>query len=62
VTVSIPLFVLVGALVYVAWRYAGLRLWQLLACVILGVLLAAMSAGPEITNAINSFVHWLTKP
>lgn len=61
-TVSIPVFVIVGAVVYVAWRYMGLRLWQLLACVVLGILLAATSAGPHITDVLNSFVHWLTKP
>lgn len=61
-TVSIQLWILVGAVVYVAWRYMGLRIWQLLACVAFGVLLAATSAGPEINNFLNGLVHWLTKP
>jgi hypothetical protein len=62
VAVSIPLWSIVGAVVYIAWRYMGLRAWQLLACVVLGVLLAATSAGPEINNTLNGFVHWLSKP
>jgi hypothetical protein len=61
-TVSIPLFVIVAAVVYVAWRYMGLRVWQLLACIVLGVLLAATSAGPEINNVLSGLVQWLSKP
>jgi hypothetical protein len=59
-TVSIPLFAIVGVLVYVAWRYMGLRMWQLLACVALGVLLAATSAGPEIVSFLNGLARWLS--
>lgn len=61
-TASIHLWVLVGVVVFIAWRYMGLRVWQLLACVALGVLLAATSAGPEINNALSGLVHWLSKP
>lgn len=61
VNVSVPLFVLVGILVYVAWRYMGLRLWHLFACILLGVLLAATSFGPEITRILDGLFHWLTK-
>jgi hypothetical protein len=61
-TVSIPLFVIVGAVVYIAWRYMGLRLWHLLVCIALGVLLAATSAGPQINNVLTGLVHWLSKP
>jgi len=60
-TISIPLFLIVGAIVYIAWRYIGLRAWQLLACVVLGVLLAATSAGPHINNVLSALTHWLTK-
>jgi len=61
-TISIPLWVIVGVVVYIAWRYMGLRIWQLLACVAFGVLLAATSAGPEINHFLSGLVHWLTKP
>ena len=49
-TVTIPLVVLVAALAWVAWRFMGLRMWQLILCLLLGFLLAATSAAPEINN------------
>jgi len=62
VTISIPLVVIVGIVVYVAWRYMGLRVWQAVVCLLFGFLLAATSAAPEIHSLITGFVHWLTKP
>jgi len=56
--VSLPLWLLIGALVYLAWRHLGLKAWHLLACVALGVLLAATPAGPVITNALSEIVRW----
>lgn len=61
-TVSIPLVALVGALVYIAWRYMGLRVWQIIVCLIFGFLLAATTAAPQIQNLITDIVQWLTKP
>jgi hypothetical protein len=61
-SVSIPLIVLVGAGVYVAWRFMGLRVWQAILCLIFGFLLSATTAGPEIHNFITGFAHWLTRP
>jgi len=57
----VPLWALVAALVYFSWRYTGLKIWQLLACVALGVLLAATSAGPEINNILSGFARWITR-
>jgi hypothetical protein len=62
VRVSIPLVAIAGVLVYIAWRFLGLRVWQAIACLIFGFLLAATSAAPEIHNLITGFVHWLAKP
>jgi hypothetical protein len=61
-SVSIPLIVLVGAGVYVAWRFMGLRVWQAILCLTFGLLLSATTAGPEIHNFITGFTHWLTRP
>ena len=61
-TISIPLVVIVGVVVYVAWRYMGLRAWQAVICLIFGFLLAATSAAPGLRNLITGFVHWVTKP
>jgi hypothetical protein len=59
-TVTIPLVVLVAALALVAWRYMGLRMWQLILCLLLGFLLAATSAAPEINNLVTGIVHAIT--
>lgn len=61
-TVSIPLVVLVGAVVYLAWRYMGLRVWQAVVCLVFGFLLAATTAAPEIHNVITGIVQWFSKP
>ena len=59
-TVTIPLVVLVAALAWVAWRFMGLRMWQLILCLLLGFLLAATSAAPEIHNVVTGIVRSLT--
>jgi hypothetical protein len=56
-TVSIPLFVVMGIVAYVCYRYMGLRLWHLLVCLLLGFLLAATSAAPEIQSILNTLLH-----
>jgi hypothetical protein len=60
-TVSIPLVLIAGALVYLAWRYMGLRIWQAIVCLLFGFLLAATAAGPETPSLITGFIQWLTK-
>jgi hypothetical protein len=59
-TVTIPLVVLVAALAFVAWRFMGLRMWQLILCLLLGFLLAATSFAPEINNLVIGIVHAIT--
>ena len=58
-TVSIPLIALVAALVYVAYRYWGLRVWHALIAALLGFLLAATSAAPQIRSVLAGIVAWL---
>ena len=60
-TVSIPLVAILGVVVYIAWRYVGLRVWQAVACLLFGFLLAATAAAPEISKLITGLVRWLTK-
>jgi hypothetical protein len=59
-TVTIPLVVLVAVVALIAWRFMGLRMWQLIVCLLLGFLLAATSAAPEINQAVTGVVHSLT--
>jgi hypothetical protein len=61
-TVSIPLVLIAGVVVFIAWRHMGLKIWQAIVCLLFGFLLAATTAGPEIHNLITGLVQWLTKP
>lgn len=58
-TVTIPLVLAIGVVVYVCYRYLGLRIWHLLACLLLGFLLAATSAAPQIRSVLAAIVAWL---
>jgi hypothetical protein len=53
-TVTIPLVFIMIAVAYVCYRYMGLRFWHLLVCILLGFLLAATSAAPEIQGLLNA--------
>jgi NhaP-type Na+/H+ or K+/H+ antiporter len=59
-TVTIPLVVLVAVTAFIAWRFMGLRVWQLILCLLLGFLLAATSAALEINQIVVGVVHALT--
>jgi hypothetical protein len=60
VVVSIPLVAILGAFVYLAWRYMGLRVWQAVLCLLFGFLLAATTAAPSIHDAVTTVVRWLS--
>ena len=57
-TVSIPLVALAAILVYVAYRYMGLRAWRALLAAVLGFLLAATSAAPQIRSVLTGIAAW----
>ena len=58
-TVSVPLVLVVGLGVFVAYRYMGLRAWQAVLCLLAGFLLATTTAAPEIRTAITAVMRWL---
>ncbi len=58
-TVSIPLIALVAVVIYVAYRYLGLRVWHAVVCALLGFLIAATSAAPQIRSFIAGIIQWL---
>ena len=60
--VSVPLVVIFGILVFVAYRYMGLRAWHAIVALIFGFLLAATAAAPEIHSLLVGLVNWLNKP
>jgi hypothetical protein len=59
VIVSMPLVVLLGAGVFVAYRYMHLKVWQAVLCLLFGFLLAATTAAPAIRNALTAVLSWL---
>ncbi|HEX3921598.1 MAG TPA: hypothetical protein VHY31_04885 [Streptosporangiaceae bacterium] len=61
-TVTVPLVLIVAAIIWVAYRYMGLRVWQAVVCLVFGFLLAATTAAPEIRSLITAIVQWLAKP
>lgn len=61
-TITIPLVAVVAVIVYLAYRYMGLRVWHALVSLILGFLLAATAAAPEIQKLLAALVQWLQKP
>jgi hypothetical protein len=58
-TISIPLIALVAVITYIAYRHMGLRVWHAVVCALLGFLLAATSAAPQIRSLIAGIVQWL---
>jgi hypothetical protein len=58
--ISIPLVVVLGAVVWLAWRYMGLRTWQAVLCMLVGFLLAATSSAPTIRHLVTHIVRSLT--
>jgi len=61
-TVTIPLVFIAGVIVWLAYRYMGLRVWQAIVCLIFGFLLAATTAAPDIRDLLTGLAQWLTKP
>lgn len=60
--VSIPLIAIVAGIVWIAYRYMGLRVWHAAVSLIFGFLLAATSAAPEIRSLLAAIVQWFHKP
>lgn len=61
-TITVPLVVIFGILVYVAYRFLGLRFWHAVAALLFGFLLAATAAAPEIRSLLSGLIQWLQKP
>jgi glucose dehydrogenase len=58
--VSLSAPVLLAALVWGLWRYAGLRLWHAVTCVLLGFYLASTSMAPDISKAVRAVAGFLS--
>ena len=58
-TITLPLIAIVAIVVYIAYRHMGLRAWHAIVCALLGFLLAATSAAPQIRNVLAGIIQWL---
>lgn len=60
-TLSVPLVAILGAIVWITWRYMGLRAWHAVMALLFGFFLAATSAAPEIRRLVTLAVNALNK-
>jgi hypothetical protein len=58
-TITLPLVAIVAIVAYIAYRHMGLRAWHAIVCALLGFLLAATSAAPQIRNVLAGIIQWL---
>jgi uncharacterized membrane protein len=58
--VSLSTVLLLGAVVFVLCRYAGLRPWHGAICALFGFFLASTGAAPYIRDAATAVAHWLS--
>jgi hypothetical protein len=58
-TITLPLIGIVAIVAYIAYRHMGLRAWHAIVCALLGFLLAATSAAPQIRNVLAGIIQWL---
>lgn len=56
-TVSIPLVAILGVVVWLTWRYMGLRAWHAIVAVLFGFLLAASASAPTIRQIVTTVVR-----
>jgi hypothetical protein len=56
---SLSAVVLLAALVFLLLRFAELRAWHALACILLGFFLASSSLGPYIHDATRAAARFL---
>lgn len=54
--VSLSLVLLLGIAVWLLYRYAGLKAWHAVVCVLFGFFLATTTAAPEIRHLVRSIL------
>jgi predicted membrane metal-binding protein len=58
--ISISLIALLAIAVWMLYRFAALKLWHGLVCMLFGFYLALSSIAPEISSTVTSVIHALT--
>ena len=60
VAISISLAVLLTAVVWCLWKYAGLKGWHAAICILLGYSLGATAVGPFLQQAITGLAELIS--
>lgn len=58
--VSVSAVLLLGFLVVLLWRYAGLKMWHALVCALFGFYLASSSVASAVNRGMRSVVQILS--
>jgi hypothetical protein len=58
-TLTISVVAALGVVVFLLCRYAGLRVWHALVCIVLGFYLASSSLAPDISQITRQLFHLL---
>jgi hypothetical protein len=58
--ISISLAVLLTAVVWCLWKYAGLKSWHAAVCILLGYCLAATAVSPFLRQAITGLAELIS--
>lgn len=59
-TISLPLVVILGAVVYVLVRHTSLKLLPATVCVLFGFYLSSTMAAPEVRRLISAIIRSIT--
>lgn len=60
-SISLSAAVLFGFLVWLLWRYAGLRTWHVVVCVLFGFYLVSSAIGPRVGQALVDIAHFVAR-
>jgi hypothetical protein len=58
--ISVSLIALLAVAVWTLYKFANLKLWHGLVCMLLGFYLASSSVAPQIRTTMTSIIHALT--
>ena len=58
--ISLSLVLVLGVVVWLLYRYAGLKVWHGVICVLFGFFLAATSFAPEIRTTVTAIIRALS--
>lgn len=60
--VSISILLLLGAAVWILHRYAGMKVWHGVICVLFGFFLATSSFAPQVRSIVTGIIAVISGP